>query len=89
MAGTGTGHPNWFMCPGERNDRSLARIFNDSKFIGTHIIGLTGNTRPTKRDGHGHPRKSWTTRQWVCSCGRTGWSNHIDLEHKEARNDPR
>jgi hypothetical protein len=85
MPGRGTGVPNWFLCPTERRERLDARWRGPYALnMPRHTITLTGRTRPTK-PGNGHPRKSWTTREWTCSCGRTGWSNHIDLEHLEAR----
>lgn len=80
MAGFGTGYPNWFLCP------RLRRIYykdRTSLAYASHQVRLTGRTRPTKRNGKGHPRKSWTTREWRCICGATGWSSHKDLERME------
>jgi hypothetical protein len=90
MAGMGTGYPNYFECSkarriyyGNRASRGedVRRTVAER---GQHAVTLTGRTRPTKQDGKGHPRKSWTTREYECSCGHVGWSNHVDLERKEA-----
>lgn len=76
----GTGYPAFFRCTtARRENRYWSKTF-DRRDAKPHIVSLTGRTRPTPRSGKGHPRKSWTTREWVCSCGATGWSSHIDLE---------
>lgn len=79
MSGYGTGYPNFFRCPKARRENTYWDRHWDSRQARKHKVRLTGRTRPTPR-GKGHPRKSWTTREWVCSCGATGWSSHIDLE---------
>ena len=80
MAGMGTGYPNWFKCPQGRRDDSDTHYYGRPRVA--HTITLTRRTKPTKRTGKGHPRKSWTTFEWKCECGLSGWSSHIDLENK-------
>lgn len=82
MAGFGTGYPNFFLCPAVRRIYYKDRTDCDYRY---HQISLTGRTRPTRKNGKGHPRKSWTTREWVCRCGLTGWSSHKSLERMENR----
>lgn len=79
MSGYGTGFPNFFRCPQGRRDNQFWRASFDTSRARPHWVTLTGRTRPT-RPGKGHPRKSWTTWEWRCSCGATGWSSHKDLE---------
>lgn len=82
MAGTGTGYDLEFACPVAKRNRDPyePRGIRYAALPEGHDITLTGSARPTKRDGRGHPRKSWTTFHWSCTCGRSGWSSHIDLE---------
>lgn len=84
MAGYGTGYPNFFRCPRARRENQHWRATFDSRQATKHWVKLTGKTRPTPATGKGHPRKSWTTREWTCSCGERGWSSHTDLERIEA-----
>ena len=77
MAGYGTGYPVYFICA------KLARRWPRSEVdYRMHEVTVTGRTRPTPRNGKGHPRKSWTTREYRCSCGHVGWSSHVDLERR-------
>jgi hypothetical protein len=91
MAGNGTGYPNHFECSKARliyyGDRSSTGepVARTTRERAAHVITLTGRTRPTPRNGKGHPRKSWTTREYRCTCGHVGWSCHKDLERLEAR----
>lgn len=81
----GTGYPICFFCAEARHIyyRDTGR---QARERAEHVVTLTGRTRPTKRNGKGHPRKSWTTREYRCSCGHVGWSSHIDLERMEQPN---
>lgn len=47
-----------------------------------HRITPTGRTRPyrTARYTTLGLRSTHTSREYQCSCGHTGWSNHCDLE---------
>jgi hypothetical protein len=80
----GTGYPLHFKCT-----VAASIVWHDwareKRERAEHKVSLTGRTRPTKHNGKGHPRKSWTTREWKCSCGATGWSSHTDLERMEGR----
>jgi hypothetical protein len=84
----GTGYPIHFACSQARriwhgsSDEQSARTSRERR---EHVVELTGRTRPTKRDGKGHPRKSWTTYEYRCSCGHVGWSSHKDLERRANR----
>lgn len=86
MAGFGTGYPIFFECPNARKIYYGTRSSKGEEVSRTmrarqaHVIKLTGRTKPTPRNGKGHPRKSWTTFEYTCACGRTGWSSHRDLE---------
>lgn len=87
MAGYGTGYPNWFMCAKAREiwygPRSSAEgAARTGRERAEHRVELTGRTKPTRATGKGHPRKSWTTFEYRCSCGHVGWSSHKDLERK-------
>lgn len=81
----GPGYPLYFMCSEARHIwwHDIARTHRERA---EHVVSLTGRSRPTRRNGKGHPRKSWTTFEWQCSCGATGWSSHTDLERLAARN---
>ncbi len=85
MAGAGTGYPIWFACPEWRRLYYKRRRSQESE---GHLVTLTGRTRKTPRNGLGHPRKSWTTFEFECACGHSGWSSHKDLERRAER-DPR
>jgi hypothetical protein len=87
MAGFGTGYPNFFECSkarriyyGNRSSRG-DEVTRTSRERAAHVVTLTGRQRPTK-PGKGHPRKSWTTFEYRCSCGHVGWSSHIELERR-------
>lgn len=88
MAGYGTGYPSHFACSKAREiyygwrsrEGSAVDDGRTSRERRSHVVTLTGRTKPTKRTGKGHPRKSWTTYEYRCACGHVGWSSHIDLE---------
>jgi hypothetical protein len=85
MAGRGTGVPNFFMCPNERRQRHYARALGDPDRIPWHKVTLTGRTRPYNTGNH-PPRSTATRREYRCTyCGHVGWSNHVDLERREAK----
>lgn len=83
----GAGSPLWFMCPREREERWNWRSMGGHWPVGEHRITLTGRTRPyhTKSGSALGSRSTLTSREWNCSCGRTGWSNHSDLERMAAQ----
>lgn len=72
---SGPGYPISFRCT--RLARTWPRTRHDHD---AHHHTLTGRTRDTARNGKGHPRKSWITFEWSCTCGASGWSSHADLE---------
>lgn len=86
MAGYGTGYPIYFICPVARRNRELWG-HSDRSIAGRlpeghdHIV-RTGRTKPMPMNGKGHPRKLWTSHEFVCECGYKGWSSHIDILHK-------
>ena len=47
-----------------------------------HVVNTTGRVRPYRRKRYSMRgvRSSNVSREYVCSCGHIGWSNHIDLE---------
>lgn len=69
----GAGSPVWFRCHRERRGEGL-----------DHEITLTGRSRPSrgKRGSAQGTRSTARDREYTCSCGHTGWSNHIDLARK-------
>jgi hypothetical protein len=72
----GTGSPVWFRCWACRS--TLVRDTHST-------VELTGRTKPSPRRKH-HTlglRSTMTLREYRCSCGHVGWSNHIDLERME------
>lgn len=76
---SGTGSPQWFHCPRWR------RLPRDIRHRLTHAIELTGRTRPARFAGAMGSRSTNTSREYACSCGHVGWSNHVDLERLAAR----
>jgi hypothetical protein len=85
MAGYGTGYPIWFQCAKARRiwygpRSSAAGATRTALERSEHHTELTGRTRPTPHTGKGHPRKSWTTFEYRCTCGHVGWSSHKNLE---------
>jgi hypothetical protein len=71
--GAGTGSPVWFRCWLDRQTtRGQAGV--------DHVVTLTGRTRPYRPKRRWGSRASDTVREYKCSCGYTGWSNHVDLE---------
>lgn len=85
----GPGPPVYFACPKERRERNEARWLGESlaRVHERHRVVLTGRTRPY-RSPHGSAlgvRSTTTAREYRCSCGHVGWSNHVDLEWLEER----
>jgi len=69
----GAGSPVWFRCWACRS--ALVR--------NTHTtVELTGRTRPYRRSKYHAAgiRSTPVSREYRCSCGHVGWSNHFDLE---------
>lgn len=80
----GTGSPLFFMC---REARRIwytdVRRTNDERKA--HRVKLTGRTR-ARRHSAGHAvgqRSHLVEREYECSCGHVGWSNHMDLARME------
>lgn len=72
----GAGSPQLFLCARSRrlNERG-------------HIVTLTGRTKPYKPPSGSSlgARSTLTSREYECSCGHVGWSNHVALERMEGR----
>ena len=71
----GTGSPVWFSCAACRRRGSR----------GGHNFQLTGRTKPYRSSGALGSRSTATSREYRCTCGHVGWSNHIDLERFAVR----
>lgn len=71
--GSGTGSPNWFRCyrarRGEHRDQD-------------YEITLTGRTKPYYPPRALGSRSVFTSYEYTCGCGYTGWSNHMTLAYK-------
>jgi hypothetical protein len=79
----GAGSPLFFHCPTKRQEIHSHYYWPHAyPPPSRHLITLTGRTRPYKPKRYSALgiRSSSTARQWACECGKTGWSNHIDLE---------
>jgi hypothetical protein len=84
MAGTGTGYPNWFLCPVERRELN-DRHYGFRASVSVHNKRRTGRTKPAPSPGKGHPRKLFTSHEYICSCGHRGWTCHSGiLDHPPA-----
>lgn len=71
----GTGSPLFFHCPVARRNRDpWTWDLPDG-----HTITLTGRTRPFTPSGARGQRSTFTSYEYRCSCGYTGWSSHMDL----------
>lgn len=70
---TGPGSPVAFRCHRERDSLRSVK--------GEHRIRLTGRQRRyrVKKYSALGIRSDLVSRQYVCSCGHVGWSNHVDL----------
>lgn len=83
MPGTnaGTGEPIAFACAVERRER----IWHDisQSLPKEHRVTPTGRTKA--RRTRGHIRHGNVAREYRCSCGHVGWSNHKDLGRMLAR----
>ncbi len=91
MPGTnaGTGQPLSFRCSNCRNVHGTAEYHGQ---IGTSNYGrvdrvtLSGRKRDLRAKGNATGRNSRYAREYTCrDCKHTGWSRHIDLRDKEAR----
>ena len=71
----GAGSPVWFRCFMDRQTTRGTYHGPDSR------ITLTGRSKPYRaKKGHTlGSRSTYKTREYQCSCGYVGWSNHIDL----------
>lgn len=80
MPGTnaGTGCPIAFRCHQER--RHTIDPQRDPNYR-NHTVHVTGRERPA--GGNRNIRMDTVTREYVCSCGHTGWSRHIDLAKRK------
>lgn len=77
---SGAGSPNVFMCHAQRMQWHEHRDPDSD-----HVVTLTGKKRKVYRSIYTRrgPRSSDVSRQYECSCGHIGWSNHMDLERME------
>lgn len=68
----GAGSPVWFRCHRDR--------MGDYHGPGSRVE-LTGREKPyPHRRGHAlGSRSTRTLREYRCTCGHVGWSNHVDL----------
>ena len=83
---SGTGSPISFRCWKERRDRTRVELGMQSRQ--RHEVRLTGRERPYRASGHALVgRSTRVSREYVCSCGYCGWSNHGDLERSIYRKD--
>ena len=73
--GAGTGSPGWFRCHDER--RGLGDPSGKN-----HTVKLTGRSKPYHAKRMLGSRSDFVTREYECSCGHVGWSNHIDLAYR-------
>ncbi len=74
----GTGSPVWFVCGAARKEWPRPSGWNRE-----HDVTLTGRRRRYKPPRSMGLRSTFTSREYRCSCGHVGWSNHIDLERME------
>lgn len=78
----GAGSPVFFMCSACRRRKPhfnspLYRYFEPGE------VTLTGRTRPYRAGSHALGVRSDTvSREYKCSCGHVGWSNHRRLATK-------
>jgi hypothetical protein len=91
VSGFGTGYPYTFECAkarliyyGNRSSRGEP-VIRTSRERAEHVVTLTGREREAPSPNRGHPRKSRMSREYRCACGHVGWSCHIDLERRAAR----
>lgn len=76
---SGAGSPIHFVCPVARRNRD----FTTWDLPEGHVVTLTGRSKPYVPPRAMGSRSTFTSREYVCSCGHTGWSNHVDLERLE------
>ena len=71
----GTGSPVWFRCAVARREGP-----GDDR---EHVVVRTGRERPyrTRRYQTLGYRSDNVTREYRCTCGHVGWSNHLDLRN--------
>lgn len=77
----GPGSPITFMCARLRRKYYLSRRAAD---YAAHQVVRTGRERSYRapRFSALGLRSSHTSREYVCSCGHRGWSNHFDLAQR-------
>jgi hypothetical protein len=68
----GPGSPVFFRCTVARRRRERRG----------HDVTLTGRVKPYKAGSYSAmgTRSTSTAREYRCTCGYVGWSNHVDLE---------
>ena len=88
----GTGSPSWWACPNERSARNLDYALGRpseglSEF---HRAVRTGRTKPykTKRGSCIGTRSLHESHEYVCSCGKTGWTNHREILTRPIKENP-
>jgi hypothetical protein len=81
---SGPGSPIYFMCHACRRARARSLDWREYK-VGT--VKLTGRTRAYTSKGYTAlgVRGDRVAREYKCSCGHVGWSNHNDLKRMEAQ----
>lgn len=77
----GPGSPIFFHCPVARRNRD----YPSGRLPKGHTVKLTGRTKPYRAKSYSAmgQRSTSTLREFRCSCGHVGWSNHADLERME------
>lgn len=72
----GTGSPVFFHC-----SKCRSTLVNNRH----SVWELTGRKRPYRSKDYScmGTRSCHTAREYRCSCGHVGWSNHIDLAYRE------
>lgn len=76
MSGRGTGYDIYFACPVYKRLYYVTRTQRD---LDWHKVKRTGRTRAAPGKGKGHPRKLFTSHEYVCRCGHKGWTCHADI----------
>lgn len=78
---SGAGSPVHFACPVARRNRNLTTW----SLPEGHDVTLTGRTKPYTPPRAIGSRSTFTSREFRCTCGHVGWSNHAALERMEKR----
>lgn len=78
---SGTGSPFRFRCHMARKSWHAAHRLHPEALVRVlHEVTLTGRTRPYRNRYHAIVgRSTVVAREYRCTCGHVGWSNHSDL----------